>query len=242
MKKIIIKNKLTHQQQISIKKIQRIESPHTVTRFEIGGRNTTYNKLISLFDLPLKIDLILNESPEILKSRHEVKIYLLSKFKKIKHLIIHDINYLNDFIDKWIDKSIVINRLTFEDKCEIPDHCNFIDVPNIGQLSIQNPEQARTIIKTWKFQKPGFDLIRENNKFFIEISYISDTNKLSINPQIKDPQNQNFGWGTKAYYLFKAIKMIDKENHITAKNIVITDMGKLDGIAVSGGAPSLGKK
>lgn len=241
MKKIIITKKYSSTCKDNSPK--KIHGTQLLSKFEIGGnRQDAQNLLTFLFELPEKVFNILNTYPEKLDARESAKIYLLTKLKDIKHLLVSDIDSLNDLIDSWLEKKHVYNRLSFEESCIISENCKFITIPTIGRISFKDPSLVRQIKKSWKFPKPGFDLVLQDKRIFLEVIYIpNNQTEASSHQNIKTHINE-FGWGAKAKQLFKAFGIVDKQNIAAAKNLSVVDWNRLEGKSVPGGAPTLSKR
>ncbi|HEY9268201.1 MAG TPA: hypothetical protein VIO39_01960 [Methylotenera sp.] len=226
-----------------------------IERIALAKDPRTSAKIDSYFSLPRTLVDILQSSPTEINDLFSAKIYLLKNLSKIKSSIEFNQNIesvysaIEQFITYWLSSKKNITRLSFEDNCTIKADATQVWLPEIGTLNVLNPEDLKhRRVTHWKGYLKKFDLVCVSKGYFIEIPYFpSPKSKFSIinSPNTNHQQNHevsNFGMGLHAINLFRALKQHDIDTRKFAAGFKKTNYSELNGFAVQGGLPSLGKK
>jgi primosomal protein N' len=232
-------------------------SARKIVRIEVISCRGSPERLAYVFDIPNRLDALLKASLKPIATVVEAKLFLLENFKDLSQIIqTHDrslaIEALNEFLPLWLKQKEPINRLSIPDGCELAADSKFVRLgADIGWLMVKDASVLKSQRLDWQTFRRDFDLIRDKNKYYVEILVTVDQRKQAVsrtpqqstfNKTDKNFELVNFKKGLNSLDLFKAMSLILKELDKVAFAFAKPNFDALEGRPVSGGIPGSGKR
>lgn len=233
-------------------------SVKTLVRIEVGTDAGVPDRLLRLFDIPIRIDAILKSSQVNISSLGAAKLWLLESWKDLSPILYTQdrdkaVDALNQFLPFWLEHHRTLDHLSILSDCELSQDSKFLRLgKDIGWIRVRYPDLVQMKRKAWITYSRSFDLKKFKNKYVVELSAVIDKRMLqaerligSNQSTIRETQESDwelFGKGLDSHRLFKAMSLIFSQIDRTAAAYTKPNFDDLQGRPVSGGLPGSGKR
>ncbi|MDN7671031.1 hypothetical protein QMA69_13020 [Burkholderia pseudomallei] len=215
--------------------------------------------LDSLFSGPLLLRTLLLKAAHKPQTPHEASMFLLENHKELQPYLIagnrsESVDLLKNLILQWASRIPTLIELQFTGDCSVtPSNQVFLPIPQLGAVPVQN--ESRLIEARYRSHyKPTFALVHSTLGYLIEIVFVRREILPLAAPGVREPEKPTTKKASRTepasarldvgrfVTLFGALDRARANETRVARNFVKPDFGALEGRAVQGGLPSLGKR
>ncbi|MEX3950650.1 hypothetical protein AB4Y40_23175 [Paraburkholderia sp. EG287B] len=243
----------------------------TIFRGDLKPTSAQKAVLDSLFSGPLTLKALLKNSAHKPHTPHEASLFLLQHRKELEPYLFtrnrsDSVDLLKRLISQWASRIPTVIELQFSSDCFLsPSNQISLPIPRLSAVAVHN--ETRLIEARHRAQscyKPAFALVHSTLGYLIEIVFQSrgsrppdypalevEKTRLPVPREVEKPPRK------KANRAEPASERLDVENFVAlfgaldqrranetriAQEFVKPDFGALEGKAMQGGLPSLGKR
>ncbi|MDQ7979867.1 hypothetical protein QYH69_21745 [Paraburkholderia sp. SARCC-3016] len=224
--------------------------------------------LDALFSGPLLLKALLKQVDPKPQSSHEASMFLLRHRRELEpYLATRDrsdsVDLLTQLVIQWGSRSPTVIEIQFSDDCTISGSNEiYVPIPRLGALAVFN--ESRLIEARYRSRyKPSFALVHSSLGYLIEIVFLRREETSEVVPYVSERLGSRPEGGSASVSAKKREQLKTKTERIevarfvalfgaldraraaeakVGKNFVRPDFGALEGRAVQGGLPSLGKR
>lgn len=233
----------------------------TVFRCELKPTAAQKALLDTLFSGPILLRTLIQRADRKPRSRHDASMFLLQNRKELEPYLAKGnradaVDFLTNLIVRWASRIPERIEVRFPAYCSLSDSNQvFLPIPRLGGLTSHN--EIRLIeARHRSMYKPAFVLAHETHGYTITIVFLrrdihapargpAHAQAPENRPRREPPHKQPGGAPLESdrfLSLFRALDHLRADEARIAKQFVKPDFDTLEGRAVHGGLPTLGKR
>ncbi|WP_240057518.1 hypothetical protein [Paraburkholderia azotifigens] len=233
----------------------------TIFRCDLKPTPAQKSLLDTLFSGPTLLRSLLLKAERKPQSRHDASMFLLQHHKELQPYLVAGhrgdaVDLLKSLVIQWASRIPERIELKFSGDCALSDSNKVIlPIPRLGAVTVRN--ESRLIEARHHSQyKPAFALAHSTHGYLIEIIFHrpftgapapaavrarEPEKRVRREPPHKRPAEERLEFG-KFVSLFSALDQLRENEARIGRQFVKPDLAALEGRAVQGGLPTLGKR